>query len=142
MLKKEGFIFRGAVIDTLKCTRALIPESEQFSLQYLRYELQLYRDEIELAIKLGIELRAHDVLSDALHVRLLHAYLNEIADDKKLQNISANPVLLQKLSFGKYKGRFIEEIAMSDRAYLNWVLNSVETLDEDMRYSIERYTML
>ena len=142
MLKKEGLVFHGAVIDTLKCTRALIPESEQFSLQYLRYELKLYINEIKIADELGIELKAHDVLSDALHVRLLHSYLNEMTDDEKLQKVSTNPVLLQKLSFGKYKGRFIEEIAMNDGAYLSWLLNSVNTLDEDMRYSIEYYTKM
>ena len=140
MLKKEGFVFQGAFIDTLKCTRALIQECEQFSLQYLRYELKLYKDEKRLAEELGIELSAHQVLSDALHVKLLHTYLNDIADDEKLKEFSSQPVLLQKLTFGKYKGQFIEEIAMNDRAYLNWVLSSVETLDADMRYSIEYYT--
>ncbi len=137
MLKKEGFVFVGSIIDTLKCTRALIEECEQFSLQYLRYELKLYRDEKKLADELGVELQAHEVLSDALHVKLLHHYLNEMADDEKLQELSTNPVLLQKLNFGKYKGQFIEEIVINDNAYLQWLLKSVETLDEDMRYSIE-----
>ncbi|WP_345980628.1 exonuclease domain-containing protein [Sulfurimonas sp. HSL3-2] len=139
MLKREGFVYRGGIIDTLKCSRALIPECEQFSLQYLRYELKLYKDEKQFADELGIELRAHDVLSDALHVRLLHRYLNEIADDARLQELSVNPVLLEKLNFGKYKGMFIEEIAVNDANYLNWVLSSMESLDEDMRYSIEYY---
>lgn len=140
MLEKEGYIFRGVFIDTLKCTRALIQECEQFSLQYLRYELKLYKDEKRLAEELGIDLIAHQVLSDALHVRLLHSYLNDIADDEKLKKLSTQPVLLQKLNFGKYKGRFIEEIAMNDGVYLAWVLSSVETLDADMRYSIEYHT--
>ncbi|MDD2358102.1 MAG: exonuclease domain-containing protein [Thiovulaceae bacterium] len=139
MLKYEGFIFHGAFIDTLKCTRALIQECEQFSLQYLRYELKLYKNEKKVADEFGIELCAHEVLSDALHARLLHSYLNDIANDEKLQQLSSRPALLQKLSFGKYKGRFIEEIVMNDIAYLSWMLSSVESLDEDMRYSIEYY---
>ncbi len=139
MLKREGFICKGAIIDTLKCTRGLIPECEQFSLQFLRYELKLYRDEEKLSQELGLELRAHEVLSDALHVRLLHRYLNESAEDEKLQELSVNPVLVQKLNFGKYKGRFIEEIVMNDSSYLNWVLNGMDGLDEDLRYSIEYY---
>lgn len=137
MLAKEGFVCKGSIIDTLKCSRALMQECEQFSLQYLRYELKLYHDELCLAKELGIALRAHSVLSDALHVRLLHQYLNAMADDRKLQELSTSPILLQKLNFGKYKGHFIEEIALNDRAYLLWLLKSVETLDEDMRYSIE-----
>lgn len=139
MLKKEGFIYNGAIIDTLKCSRALILECEQFSLQFLRYELRLYKDEKKLAGELGIELRAHDVLSDALHVRLLHGYLSDLADDERLQELSVNPVFVQKLNFGKYKGRFIEEIVTNDTNYLNWALSSMENLDEDMRYSIEYY---
>lgn len=139
MLKKEGFIFNGAIIDTLKCTRSLIPECEQFSLQFLRYELRLYRDEKRLSDELRIELKAHEVLSDALHVRLLHSYLKELADDERLQELSVNPVLIQKLNFGKYKGRFIEEIVMNDINYLNWLLNGMDALDEDLRYSIEYY---
>ena len=118
----------------------MIQECEQFSLQYLRYELKLYKDEKRLAEELGINLSAHQALSDALHVRLLHHYLNDMADDEKLKELSTQPILIQKLNFGKYKGRFIEEIAMNDRAYLIWVLNSVDTLDVDMRYSIENYT--
>ncbi|MBU0633157.1 3'-5' exonuclease [bacterium] len=139
MLKKEGFIFNGAIIDTLKCSRSLIPECEQFALQFLRYELRVYQDEKQLSDELGIELRAHEVLSDALHVRLLHIYLNELADDERLQELSVNPVLIQKLNFGKYKGRFIEEIVMNDMSYLTWLLNGMDTLDEDLRYSIEYY---
>ncbi len=134
MLQKEGFIFQGSSIDTLKCSRALIPECEQFSLQYLRYELKLYRDEKKLADQLGIQ--ADALLSDALYTRLLHQYLLEMADDTKLLALSSQPVLLQKLNFGKYKGYFLEEIAMNDRNYLLWLLKSAETLDEDLRYSI------
>ena len=116
-----------------------MPECEQFSLQYLRYDLKLYKEESDAAMKLGIVLNAHDALSDAFHVRLLHRYLNALADDEKLLEMSVGPVLLQKLNFGKYKGRYIEEIAMNDLSYLHWAVNSMEALDEDMRYSIEHY---
>ena len=139
MLKYEGYHFKGAIIDTLKCSRSLMPECEQFALQYLRYDLKLYKDEVSAATALGIKLKAHDALSDALHVRLLHQYLNTLAEDEKLLELSVNPVLIQKLSFGKYKGRYIEEIVMNDISYLNWVLNSMDSLDEDLRHSIEYF---
>jgi len=48
-------------------------------------------------------------------------------------------VLIQKLDFGKYSGRYIEEITMCDRGYLEWMLSNIADLDEDLRYSIERY---
>ena len=135
MLQKEGYVFEGLVIDTLKCSRALMPECEQFSLQFLRYDLKLYKEELSLASELGIPLQAHHALCDALHVRLLHLYLNSLAEDEKLLHVSVNPVLIQKLNFGKYKGRYIEEIAMIDSAYLQWL--TTQSSDEDLLYSIE-----
>jgi len=45
MLKKEGFEWRGKLIDTLRCIKHLEPEHESHSLQYLRYALGFYKDE-------------------------------------------------------------------------------------------------
>lgn len=138
-LAKEGFIYQGSFIDTLKSTRVLIPECEQFALQFLRYELGLYRVENDLFKELNMDSQRTEIGNDALHVRLLHLYLNDLADDERLQELSSAPALLQKFGFGKYKGRYIEEIAMNDRGYLTWMFESMENLDEDMRYSIEHY---
>ncbi len=139
MMQREGFIWKGGVIDTLKCTKHLIEELEQFSLQYLRYELGLYKSEEKMANQLGIELIAHTVLSDALHVRLLHEYLNTITDDERMMELTTEQALIKKFSFGKYNGRFIEEIAMIDQGYLYWMLESLEDLDGDLEYSIRHY---
>jgi len=135
MLEKEGFVWQGAVIDTLKCVRHLIPECEQFSLQYLRYELRLYQHETNA---LGIVAQAHNALSDALHVKLLYEYLLEMASDKKLQELSVTPVLLNKFTFGKYKGRYIEEIAMNDRGYLEWMSGQAD-IDEDLQFTLQHW---
>lgn len=139
MLQKEGFIWQGGMIDTLKCTKHLITEIDRFSLQYLRYELGLYKDEGEIAQEMGIELRAHTPLSDALHVWSLHRYLNAMADDEALMELTSERALIKKFSFGKYKGRYIEEIAMRDRGYLQWMLDTLLDMDEDLRYSVEHY---
>lgn len=140
MLAKEGVTWQGGMIDTLKCTRHLLgSEISRFSLQYLRYELRLYREEAALAVDLGVELRAHDALSDALHTRLLHRYLREMADDETLMTLTTEQALVHKLNFGKYTGKYIEDIARRDAAYLTWMLNSLSDLDEDLRYSIEYY---
>jgi DNA polymerase-3 subunit epsilon/exodeoxyribonuclease X len=135
MLEKEGFIWHGAIIDTLKCVRHLIPECEQFSLQYLRYELRLYKHEENV---LDIVPQAHNALSDALHVKLLYAYLLEMVSDEKLQELSVTPVLLSKFTFGKYKGRYIEEIAMVDRGYLEWMLGQLD-IDEDLQFTLRHW---
>ncbi len=138
MLAKEGLIVPGELIDTLRCTKALIPECEQFSLQYLRYELGLYKEEEKTAQSLGIDLNAHRALSDAMHTMLLYRTLLEYATLSELIEISSKPVLLQKLLFGKYKGSYIEEVVDNDRAYVHWLL-SLEDLDEDLAYSLKYY---
>ena len=140
-LSSAGFIWKGDVIDTLRVTKHLIPECEFFSLQVLRYELKLYRDEEKEKIELGIKdaLAAHNALSDALVVKLLFNSLEELANLDKMKELSFKNVLLQKLDFGKHSGKYIEEIAMSDRGYLEWMLHSVTDLDEDLRYSVQHY---
>ena len=139
MLEREGLVWQGRIIDTLRCSKHLIAEVEQFALQYLRYELGLYKEEEEAARALGIAVSAHTALSDALHVKLLHQYLREMADDERLCRLTHERVLLQKFGFGKYKERYIEEIALSDPGYLEWMLNNMFDMDEDLRYSVEYY---
>jgi DNA polymerase III epsilon subunit-like protein len=140
MLAKEGMTWQGGMIDTLKCVKHLLgSEIEHFSLQFLRYELRLYRDEAELAKRLGIPLTAHNALSDALHTLLLHRYLEEMADTDRLMALTTEQALIYKLTFGKYGGKYIEDIARRDPGYLEWMLRSLPDLDEDLRYSIEYY---
>jgi len=140
MLEKEGVTWQGGMIDTLKCVKHLLGgEIEHFSLQYLRYELRLYRNEAAAAAPLGISLTAHQALSDALHTMLLHRYLREMADDERLMALTTEQALIHKLTFGKYGGKYIEDIARRDPGYLEWMLRSLPDLDEDLRYSIEYY---
>lgn len=140
MLAREGVTWQGGMIDTLKCVKHLLgSEIAQFSLQYLRYELRLYREEKALAERLGIPLSAHHALSDALHTLLLHRYLEEMADTERLMALTTERALVHKLTFGKYAGKFIEDIARRDPGYLEWMLRSLPDLDEDLRYSIEYY---
>jgi len=138
MLEREGFDSSFQIVDTLRCTKALIPECEIFKLQYLRYELLLYKDEKAFAEELDIDLRAHRALSDALHTQLLYRTLLQYATLSQLIDISAKPVLMSKLLFGKYSGRYIEEIASADIGYLNWLL-ALDDIDEDLAYSIRHY---
>lgn len=142
MLQASGFVWMGRVIDTLRATKHLIPECEYFSLQFLRYELKLYKDENNEAQKCSLgemTFVPHNAISDALHVKLLYEYLIEMREHEELIELSLKHVLLEKLDFGKYSGRYIEEISMNDRGYLEWILSNVVDLDEDLRFSIERY---
>ncbi|WP_457745564.1 exodeoxyribonuclease X C-terminal domain-containing protein [Sulfurimonas sp.] len=130
----------GSMIDTCRVSKHLMQESEIFILQYLRYELRLYKDEQNELKVCGIKdaLIAHHALSDALITKLLYAYLLKLANLEQMKDLSFENVLLEKFGFGKYKGKYIEEVAMSDRSYLIWLL-SLENLDEDLRYSLEYY---
>jgi DNA polymerase-3 subunit epsilon/exodeoxyribonuclease X len=76
---------------------------------------------------------------DATVVKLLYNYLLEISSLESMIELSFKNVLMQKLDFGKYSGRYIEEICMNDRAYLEWMLHNIKDLDEDLRYSINYY---
>ena len=134
MLMASGFIWHGRVIDTLRVTKHLIPECEYFSLQFLRYELKLYKNE-----KKESEFFAHNALSDAIHVKLLYEYLLEIKPHEEMLELSSKHVIVEKFDFGKYSGRYIEEISMCDRGYLEWILANVADLNEDLKYSVNRY---
>lgn len=139
MLQKEGISWQGDVIDTLKCAKSLMDDLDGYSLQFLRYELRLYRDEERIFEKFGISILPHHPLSDALHTQMVLDYLLELADIQQLIEISKSHVLLSRLPFGKYAKKRIEEIALKDPGYLKWMVESLMDMDEDLRYSIEHY---
>jgi len=140
-LSSAGLVWKGDVIDTLRVTKHLIPECEVFSLQFLRYELQLYKKEQALKDKYGIKdaLVAHNALSDACVCKLLFETLLEYASEEKMKELSFKNVLLEKFSFGKYKGKYMEEVCMNDPQYARWVLTTLSDIDEDTKYSIHYY---
>ncbi len=149
MLKKEDFISRMTVIDTLKCTKHLFSNLDTHRLQFLRYELELYKNEKIEANKVNISLKAHDALSDIivtkiLFERLIHEVKNkfDITTEKnaieKLIELSSTPVLLERFKFGKYKGEYIDDILNSDYGYVQWMRNTLK-LDEDMKYTLDYY---
>lgn len=139
ILEKEGITWQGGVIDTLKCSKSLMDDLEGYSLQFLRYELRLYREETRVFQEAGITINPHHALSDALHTRMILDYLLDLADIDRLIEISKSHVLLTRLPFGKYAKKRIEEIALKDPGYLTWMVESLMDMDEDLRYSIEYY---
>jgi len=140
MLERSGLKWHGKIIDTQRVVKHTIAECEMFSLEFLRYELQLYKKEQTLLDECGIKdaMVAHHALCDALVIKMLYDYLLQEVSIQKMFDLSFESVLLEKFPFGKYAGRYIEEIVMSDRNYLYWML-SLENLDDDLRYSLEYY---
>lgn len=139
MLQKEGITWQGEIVDTLKCSKALMDDLEGYGLQFLRYELRLYRQEEDFFNPFGVNPTAHNALSDALHTKMVYEYLLDLASHEKLVELSQARLLLSRLPFGKYAKKRIETVALKDPAYLKWMVESLMEMDEDLRYSIEYY---
>ncbi len=143
MIKKEGFINNFQLIDTLRCAKHLFSELPYHRLQYLRYALELFKQEESEAKKYNITIKAHDAIGDVLVMKLflskLVAKVKEIFPEvnpmKKLVELTSTPVFVQTFKFGKYKGENIEDVAKKDANYLNWMIKNME-LDEDMQYTL------
>ncbi len=145
MLSKENFSSQMRLIDTLRCAKHLFDEEDSHRLQYFRYRLGLYKIEQSEAQALGIEVKAHDAIGDVLVLKLFLSELRKRLSERfgevnpidKLVELTQTPVFYSRpLKFGKHKGKTLHEIAAADNGYLSWMLNNMDTLDEDMRYSI------
>ncbi|MDA7817790.1 exonuclease domain-containing protein [Sulfurimonas sp.] len=130
MFSTCNFVFKADVVDTKRCTKHLIRECEEYSLNFLRYELKLYKE---------LQEYRNTSLFDAQNVRLLYNYLLDMQNNDELVDLSSKNVLLEKFDFGKYNGKYIEDVAINDRGYLEWMLHNLMDLDDDFRYSIEYY---
>lgn len=145
MLQKEGFVNQFTLVDTLRCARHLLDDSPYHRLQYLRYSLELYKNELEEANKHNITIKAHDAIGDVLVMKLLLSKLVALAKAKYPQNnpmqvlaqLTKQPIFVKTFKFGKYKGRSVEEICDEDIGYINWFMDNME-LDEDMKYTLDK----
>lgn len=141
MLAREDVMPR-KVICTYKVAYALDPEDvlPNYRLQYLRYLLDL-----------DVEGEAHDAFGDVLVLEALFARLlekmvarhgTEEAALKAMLAISARPLLFTTIRFGKYSGKRLEDVAKTDREYLEWLLREKEKSPEvetDWIYSLKHY---
>lgn len=145
MLQKEGFKNKYQLIDTLRCAKHLFDNLPYHRLQYLRYALELYKDEESEAKKYDITIKAHDAIGDVLILKLFLSKLvgkvRELYPSsnpmEKLVELTQTPVLINTFRFGKYKGQNIKEVAKIDANYLNWMRTSMSDLDEDMKFTLD-----
>lgn len=147
MLSKENFTPKMRLIDTLRCAKHLFEDEEAHRLQYFRYRLALYKQEEAEARALGIVVKAHDAIGDVLVLKLFLTELRKKLEERfgnvnpidKMVELTQTPVFYTKaLRFGKHKGKTLPEIVTTDKGYLTWMLDNMDGLDEDMRYSIEK----
>jgi DNA polymerase III epsilon subunit-like protein len=134
MLEKEGIV-PAQYIDTLKLVRHLDPDMkiERHSLQFLRYLLELDNDIDE-------PIQAHDAKGDVLILEKLFERLYkkmrelESGDEltlEKMVQISREPSLITRFTFGKYTGSSVHDVAIKDRGYLEWLLKTKQGSEQD-----------
>lgn len=141
MLENEGMEMKMKRIDTDKCSRHLLKDAEDYKLQTLRYQYGLYKVEQEVAKSLGIgEVRAHDALSDVLwHYLLFDLLLNRVDGDvDKLVELTQTPILLERITFGKYKNKNLtfEELFATDPSDFVWMYNNLAREWEDLEHTV------
>ncbi|MDR0747394.1 MAG: 3'-5' exonuclease [Helicobacteraceae bacterium] len=123
MLAKEGFKWRGQVLDTLRVARHIY-DTESHALQFLRNALGLYRKEAKLATSLRVKPEPHNAIGDVLALYLLVSDMLVKRPMEELIELCQKPIKLEKIRFGKYKGREFEEIVKDDPDYLCWLAKS------------------
>ncbi len=137
MLEKEGFHSQMQLIDTFRILRAYYPnDGTSSSLQYKRYQWGLYKQEKAQCDTLGIQLFAHDALSDVIVLKNLFEKISEEHSLPKMILACDTPILLEYIPYGKHKGERFLDIAKEARGDLHYMLKS-ESLDQDIKASIE-----
>lgn len=135
MLAKEGFSSHMNLIDTFRVLRAYYPLEGSFGLQFKRYQWGLYKQEEELAKKLGITIKAHDALGDVIVLKHLFERLCEEHSMPKMILLCSEPIILSHIPYGKNKGKKFVDVAHTDRQDLHYMLSS-NGLDADVKASI------
>jgi len=141
ILEREG-VSVGRHICTMKITQTMY-DLPMYKMQYLRYLWNVDEDDNE-----SENTTAHSAEGD---VTILEKVFDRLAADYAKKNgtspnatieafidISKKPILLRRVTFGKYAGKTFEEIKAADRSYLEWMA-SLEDKDEDFRYTAKYY---
>jgi len=146
-LKFYGFNPKAKLIDTLQCAKHLFEPQEilgEWRYALPNYKLQTFRyilfskeqEEIE-AKRFGVDIKAHSALSDVIILKMFFDELLKRVESstkkealEKLVELSSKPVLVKEFSFGKYRGKKIEEVLKIDRGYLEWLYNDMRIKKE------------
>lgn len=107
---------------TLRLARHLYPDVEDHKLQTLRYEFGLAAGD------------AHSALGDTI---LCLNFFRMVAEQtglsvSELVALSAKPIMVKTMPFGKHKGLPLQDLP---RSYRSWLLDKAE-IDEDLRHSL------
>ncbi len=138
MLEHEGLILRMKRIDTDKCARQLLPDAPSYKLQDLVRFYDLEKRAETVAKKIGIEsLDAHDALTDSLwHYMIFQLLLERVdGDADALVEMTEKPMLLEKVTFGKHKGKSFQELFEKHPDDLVWIYANMTSDWPDLEYT-------
>jgi exodeoxyribonuclease X len=114
-----------AWIDTYKCALVVWPDAPAHSNQVLRYWLNLDR---ATGFDRAVAMPPHRALPDAYVTAHVLIRLLQESTIEEMVGISAAPVLLRRIGFGKHRGLLFSE-APAD--YLRWIVDKAE-FDSDV----------
>lgn len=115
------------IIDTHKCLyHATTEEWRSYKLNFVRYQLEFD--------KLNPDTDHQDFSYRTILTKNLMDYLIEDCEmtiDDMLM-VTRNPLIYKKFSFGKYAGKYFNDVAQEDYQYLKWLLNNeIEKIKKD-----------
>lgn len=142
MLENEELILKMKCIDTDKCSRSLLKDAKSYQLEDLLVQYGLVERSEILARKIGLSnIKAHDALSDALwHHILFELLLEKVSGDvTKLVVMTETPMLLEKITFGKYKNKSFEELMLSDPLDMVWMYVNIAKDWEDLDFTLTHW---
>jgi len=139
MLEHEELILKMQRIDTDRCARALLKEAPSYRLEDLIKQYDLVKKAEQVAKSIGLEdLNAHDALSDAIWHYLIFGLLLDRVEGNvdTLVELTSKPMMLEKITFGKYKGKSFEE--MFEKVPLDFVWMYVNMAPEwpDLEFTL------
>lgn len=136
ILEREG-LKTNEWICTMKIAQSMY-DLPMYKMQYLRYLWGIEDDEAV----------AHDAGGDvAILEKVFDHMVKEYAATKKLSEaetikafieISKNPILLRRVSFGQHAGKTFVELKATDPSYLQW-MGTLKDKGEDFSYTVNYY---
>ncbi len=139
MLEHEELNLLMGCVDTDKCARHILKDAKSYKLEDLIIQYNLTSKADIVAKKIGlVSIIAHDALSDALWHYLLFELLLEKIDGgiDELVRITSEPLLLEIISFGKYKNNTFEEIFIKDPLDFIWMYVNLAQGWDDLEYTL------
>jgi len=140
MLKNEGLELKMQLIDTNRCARAILKDTSNYKLQSLIERYNLTPEAEKIAKQIGLkDIEAHDALTDAMWHYVVFKFLLERVDNDidKLVKITAEPLLLERITFGKHKGKTFKEVFETNPLDLVWAYANIAKDWEDLDYTLE-----